>query len=125
MFISDNSRNGSTAYIEFSFCKAELKVKQRYQQKNISYFSKDSILVHVDDFDNFLSKYGSLFDGKVIGRKISDGQLDIFGLNYYDISTAKDILHELKSSISNPDDILIEWLEACLSKYYGFYILGI
>ena len=123
MFITDQERKG-TGYYEFQFCKNNNPlIFGKINNKIIRYWEKDSLSILDDEFVDFYKEYGEIFECAVL----ANGQkgFDDFGINYYDISTTKEILAKLKNRIDKKYIILMDFLEKAIKDYNGFYIMGL
>ena len=123
MFITTEERKG-TCYLEFQYCKIDNPIKEdKVDVDDIENREKDSLLIHDEDFNVFYKLYGKIFECALF----PNGEKGFFayGINYYDKTTAEEILIELKKIISDKYYNLISWLEDAVNKYNGFYILGI
>ena len=123
MFITTKERKG-TCYLEFQFCKIENPIKaNKVDVDNIENWKDDSLLISDEDFDIFYKNYGKIFECALF----PNGEKGFFpyGINYYDKTTAEEILIQLKKIISDKYYNLIPWLEKAANNYTGFYILGI
>lgn len=123
MFVTDRERKG-TGYYEFQFCKNKNPLKLgKINNSKTKYWVEDSISIADDEFDDFYKEYGKIFECAIL----SNGKkgFDNYGINYYDISTTKDILAKLRNKNDKNILILIDFLEKAINDYNGFYILGL
>ena len=121
MFIPCTEKQG-TAYFEFQYCKKEWHIR-KLLKKGYSYWEKDSLLVHIDSDRDFFEKYG----GYLKAPDSPDGmqKLDPFGVNYYTKEQTYIIMEQIKNDRPQEFEALLTWLEKAVTKYNGFFFLGI
>ena len=71
MFHSFNSQTerknfGGTQFIEIQYCKLEKGTSIKKIVNKIDYWKEDSLYIHIDDFDDFISNYGKIFNSEHI-----------------------------------------------------------
>ena len=125
MFINSKERKGS-GYIEIQNCiKKPTKgfFSKRTKFNNISHFKDTSLLISADDIDEFFEIYMEYFEPNTVPNK--DTIFCFYGLNYYSKEQTEEILRKISKNKPKHSEVLVKWLEDCVKKYSGFYILGI
>ena len=124
-FTSQEERReyGGSAFIEFQFCKLPFStsIERIVAVDSIENWKNDSL--YVNDENLFYERYSHIFtDG--IYNNLQTGVVDIYGINYYSPSLAKDIMERIISEKTRDYEELVAWMEEAIA-YNGFYILGI
>ncbi|MFA6860531.1 MAG: hypothetical protein WCR30_04005 [Clostridia bacterium] len=119
IFIDGSEKHGS-AYIEFQFYDGKNSKKPF---KKLDFFRADSLLVHVDNLEAFLSVYGKYF--KTCSSPNGEGIFCCYCPNFYTKEKTQEIYDTIKKDNVNCSDKLIEWLQKAFTYHNGFYILGI
>lgn len=116
---------GGSYFIEMQYCKLAqgTEIKKIISVDAIEHWKNDSLYIHGDDDNEFVSHYGKIFTGGIYSNGKS-GCVDMCGINYYSQEQAHLIIKKIKEM--NPLDypILLNWLEM-IKEYIGFYILGL
>jgi hypothetical protein len=118
---ASKKKKGSSAYYEFSFCKKDMPIEE-LTKNGYTYWSEDSLLLHMDDDARFFEYYMKYFENP----HSPDGS-DRFcyaGVNYYTAEEAKKILSGIEKDAPPYSAPLIAWLREA-EKYNGFFFLGI
>ena len=118
MFTPCLEKQGS-AYFEFQYCKKDWNTK-KLLKKGYSFWEKDSLLVHVDYDRDFFDNYGGYLETPNGTQK-----LDPYGVNYYTKEQAGVIMEQIKNDRPQEFEALLTWLEKAVTKYNGFFFLGI
>ena len=123
MFVRNADRKG-TDYIELQICTMPENsvVKQIVDNDNIKHWLNSSIYVCQDDLSTFLSAYRAFLKGG-IHNDLSRGELDIFGINYFDKVQVAQIVSDVYKNKPFEYELFMKFLEeAILSN--GFYLFG-
>jgi len=112
-------------FIEIQFCKlpSNTKIKKIVAVNNINHWQDDSLYIHAHDIDEFIEKYGHIFNCGIYNN-LKNGAIDIFGINYYSPLLIDSIIEKLSENKSSDCDLIIEWFKKS-KEYNGFYILGL
>lgn len=116
---ASKKKKGSSAYYEFQYCK----VKEDSNCSCYTYWAEDSLLMHMNFDEVFFRDYLPFFDNPI--SPDGSGRFCYFAPNYYNKERSKEILQSLRSHDLPGKEVLIEWLELAVSRYNGFYFLGI
>ena len=75
---------GGSYFIELQYCKFNpgTEIKKIISVDAIESWKNDSLYIHGDDDNKFISHYGKIFTGGIYNNGKS-GMLDIDGINYY------------------------------------------
>ncbi len=130
MFLRFNSNEerrtyGGTRFIEIQYCKLRFDTsdKKIVSINAINNWELTSLYVYNDNIDDFLNEYKNIFNNGLYNN-MSEGVIDLYGINYYNEEKAKRIIESLKSFKPIGFEILHKWLNE--NPYHnGFYILGI
>lgn len=121
----ERKKSGGSKFIEIQYCKLKkgTSIKEIVSVNKIDNWKDDSLYIHIDDFDSFISNYGEIFNSGTYNN-LETGLIDITGINYYSIEQTKEIIKIIE--IQKPLDyqIIIYWLNK-IQEYNGFYFLGI
>lgn len=128
MFHSFNSQTerknfGGTQFIEIQYCKLEKGTSIKKIVNKIDYWKEDSLYIHIDDFDDFISNYGKIFNSGTYSN-LETGLIDETGINYYSPEQTKEIIKIIEMQKPLDYQVLIYWLNKA-QEYNGFYFLGI
>lgn len=127
LFVNHEKRkeSGSTAFIEFQFCKLKenTRIKKITSVRSINNWDVDSLYLYIDNFDNFFNEYDNLFE-KITSNNLEPERIDMFGINYFPKESILEIIKKIEQAAPKDYNILLEWLNHALD-YNGFYILGI
>lgn len=128
MFHSFNSQNerknfGSSQFIEIQYCKLKKGTNIKKIVSEIDYWKEDSLYIHIDDFDDFISNYGKIFNTGTYNN-LETGLIDETGINYYSPEQTKEIIKIIEMQKPFDYKVLIYWLNK-VQEYNGFYFLGI
>jgi hypothetical protein len=123
MFINYFQKGKRSDYLEFQICEMDMDtdINEIISAKNITHWKESSLYVSVNDWDNFINKYGEYFYGAIQGNG-AQGEIDVYGVNYFTLDRTIKILNDISSN--QPKDFLIEFLKKAKLKN-GFYVLGI
>jgi hypothetical protein len=128
LFHSFNSQDerrdyGGSAFIEIQFCRLPVGTsnKKIVAISNIINWQNDSL--YVDCEEEFYREYSSIL-GFGMYSNLSNGPLDIYGINYYSPSAIVRIIEALNREKPMDYEILLDWLNKA-KIYNGFYVLGI
>ena len=124
-FSSQDERRdyGGSAFIEIQFCRLPVGTsdKKIVAIHNINNWQNDSL--YVDCEEAFFCEYSTIL-GNGMYSNLSNGPLDIYGINYYPPSAIIRIVDSLINEKPMDYEILLNWLNKA-KVYNGFYILGI
>ena len=127
MFNNNNERRlfGGSAFIEIQYCrlKCRTSVKKIVAVRSIENWKDDSLYVHIDDFEEFISNYGSIFNCGIYNN-LQTGIIDIYGINYYSLEKVINLINIIEKEKPSDYPVLLNWLNSGL-QYNGIYILGI
>lgn len=128
MFHSFNSQTerkkfGSSQFIEIKYCKLKKGTSIKKIVSKIDYWKEDSLYIHIDDFDNFISNYGKIFNSGTYSN-LETGLIDETGINYYSLEQTKEIIRIIETQKPLDYQTIIYWLNK-VQEYNGFYFLGI
>lgn len=124
-FNNQTERNnfGSTKFIEIQYCKLKKGTSIKKLVTKIDNWKEDSLYIHIDDFDDFLSNYGKIFNSGIYSN-LETGLIDETGINYYSPEQTEEIIKIIEMHKPLNYKILICWLNKA-QEYNGFYFLGI
>lgn len=88
----------------------------------IKFNQKDSLYMCLDDMQNFVRKFGDIFN--CVYNNLKTGPIDIYGINYLKKEDIPQIINSLNQKSIFGYERLLAWLEEA-QKHNGFYILGI
>ena len=114
---------GGSAFIEMQFCKlsAATTINQLVAVDSLRHWQNDSL--YINDECAFYREYSSIFDCGTYSN-MDYGTVDIYGINYYALSSTDSIIQRLCKDKPADYEKLLEWLIES-ERYNGFYILGI
>lgn len=120
LFLPCMERKG-TAYYEFQYCKQKGPISKLLKAN--TFWSVDSLLVHIDSDEGFMKAYGGILSSP----HSPDGSntLCVFGINYYDTEQTKCMIEKIKTNQPPDHARITSWLERAISDFNGFYFLGI
>lgn len=127
MFINNDKRIniGGSAFIEFQYCKLNFypNMDNILNEDSIGFWKDDSLYITIDDIDEFISNYGSVFNWGIY-NDLKSGIDDIYGINYYSLEKVRKTIEIIKKKKPLNYLVLSKWLNDAFS-YNGFYIIGI
>lgn len=121
----DRRKFGGSAFIELQYCRMELgtKINKIVSVNEIENWKNDSLYIYIDDIDEFIKQYGNAFKFG-IHDDLSEGFIDIYGINYYSLEQIDNIMDIVINKEPIEYEILLAWLNEA-KKSNGFYILGV
>ncbi len=129
MLLSFSSQKERRAYgsefIELQYCRLTptAGIGQIMDVERITHRAEDSLYIYIDDSEQFMSEYADIL-GDGVYANLSEGKMDICGINYYNPDRCADIAARLKSHQPFEYAILLQWLETPQNTN-GFYLLGL
>lgn len=113
---------GGSAFIELQFCKLPFTtpINKIVAVDSIEHWKNDSL--YVNDENLFYEIYSHIFINGIYNMQT--GVVDIYGINYYNLSLTKTIIERVISGKPTECEELIMWLREA-KLHNGFYILGI
>lgn len=122
MFIPCSEKKGS-AYYEFQYCKKTWPLPKLTSPGGYGYWEKDSILVHIDNDEEFFENYRQYLEP----TNAPDGTAGFcyYGVNYYTKEQAKALLKRISEDKPKEYEVVVAWLEKAVTDYNGFFFLGI
>lgn len=124
-FIENTERKKGTEYLEFQICRKNIdtNIDDLIDTKKISFWEESSLHVNLEQVEEFINVYGCYFDNGIHADK-TKGELDIFGINYYPVDKAKNIIKAISKDRPKNLEKLLTFLKKAENEN-GFYILGI
>ena len=121
----ERSKFGGSYFIELQYCKFNpgTEIRKIISVDAIEHWKNDSLYIHGNDDNKFVSHYGKIFTGGIYNNGKS-GMVDVYGINYYSCEQTKLILDRLKEMKPLNYRMLLSWLEK-VKENNGFYILGL
>lgn len=116
---------GVSAFLEWQYCRKKpgTSLKKIVSVNGLKHWEGDSLYVHPDDMEAFVSQYGNLL-GNGIYNNQKTGPVDIYGINYYSPEAVKEIRAAIEKAKPEDFSLVREWLKNA-DLYNGFYILGL
>ncbi len=114
-----------SAFLEIQYCRLPRSepLKSIVSVNSIKHWNSSSLYVYFDDLDDFYREYANIFqDGTY--NNLSDGKIDIYGINYYNAEKVQAIVKRMESMKPKKYEILLEWLNDNINQN-GIYILGV
>ena len=121
MFIPCSEKKGS-AYFEFQYCKKDWSIK-KLVHKGYDFRKEDSLLVHIDDDEQFFENYLKYLDSPIAPNGTTE--FDCCGVNYYTKEQTLSILKKIENDKPPHYEVLVTWLKKSITDFNGFYFLGI
>lgn len=116
---------GGSYFIEMQYCRSDKNssIAEIISVDSIEPWADDSLYIHGDDDNEFVSIYGGIFTGGTYANG-ENGPVDMCGINYYPCEQTKLIIEKIKEAEPSGTEALLEWLKKA-EEYNGFYILGL
>lgn len=116
---------GGSYWIELQYCRLPQSagLEQILSVDRIANWAEDSLYVHGDDDNLFLSQYGEILTDGVYpnGQR---GIPDLCGINYYSQKQIDRIMTRIRERKPLDFQVLLRWLTNG-TEYNGFYVLGL
>lgn len=116
---------GGSCFLELQYCRLaqEAGLEQILSLDFIENWKTDSLYIHGDDDNMFLSYYKEILaDG--VYQNGETGGADPYGINYYAPHQIPLIAERLQERKPPEYQVLLDWLENGRA-YHGFYLLGL
>ncbi len=129
MFLSFSSQKERRAYgsafIELQYCSLtpSAGIGQIMDVNRITHRAEDSLYIYIDNSEQFANIYVDIF-GDGVYANLSEGTMDLCGMNYYAPDKVVEIIERLKLHKPYEYEILLGWLQSPKSTN-GFYLLGL
>ncbi len=123
-FKNDEERRnyGGSYFIEIQYCRLPRGTSDtELTSVDIPFWDYTSLYVH--EISEFYEQYADILD-KGLYNNLSEGDLDLYGINYYNPEKTKIIAEKIRQCKPTDYEIFLEWLENDMNKN-GFYVLGV
>jgi len=116
---------GGGDFIEFQYCRCDDRtpLQKIISADFVNHWQADSLYVHGDDWERFISDYGAFFTDGFYNNALQ-GPVDLCGINYYPPQQVRQIVQRIKVQLPCDAAALLEWLEQA-ADCNGIYILGL
>lgn len=121
----ERKKFGGSFFIELQYCRLAqgTAIEKIISVSAIENWKNDSLYIHGDNDNLFLSYYKKIFTNGIYNNRKS-GMIDIYGINYYSQKATYHVIKKVTETQPLDYQVLLNWLENT-KEYIGFYILGL